>query len=310
MFEINDLHNVMIHRRRQMPTVNQAGEDHPAGHPAPHAPRIFADSATIQDIRPLVESGIINGVTTNPTLLKKAGAENWDQAKRIMADILKLLHPGPVSVELTKTSADEMIEQARELHALGPDNAIVKVPIGGYGELDDRNDSHTGLKVIRALWERGIRTNATLVFNTTQAFWAANAGATYVSPFMGRLADYLYKNDHPERPPGNALYHLEEHKNPQGNQHVFNSAYVACGGTRKDAGIRLIREVAAVFVNYDIRTEILAASVRNAVQLTEALLAGADILTVPADVLTGVADHPLSNEGMKRFDEDAKTFSG
>jgi transaldolase len=159
------------------------------------------------------------------------------------------------------------------------------------------------------LWKRDIRTNATLVFNSTQAFWAAKAGATYVSPFLGRLADYAYKYDHPERAPGNALYWLEDHKDPEGKEITFNTEYVASGGKRKDAGVRLIREIAAIFANYDIHTEILAASFRNFSQLSEVLLAGADILTVPAAILARVADHPLSHEGMRSFDADAKTFA-
>lgn len=310
MFEVNELHPVMIHRRRGMEQVNRTAEGKDLTHPAAHAPRIFADSADISEIEPLFEAGIINGVTTNPSLLKKAGAKSWQEAKRMMKDICGLLSPYPVSLELTETDPGAMVEQAEELHELGPDNAVIKVATGGYTALDESYDRHTGLKVLRRLWEKDIRTNATLIFNTTQAFWAANAGATYVSPFMGRLADYMYKNDHPELPPGNSLYHVVDHKNSQGDQHVANTEYVACGGARKDSGVRLIREIAATFANYDIHSEILAASVRNAAQLSEVLLAGADILTVPADILTTVSDHPLSDEGMVRFDEDAKVFSG
>jgi transaldolase len=174
--------------------------------------------------------------------------------------------------------------------------------------VDPSADPFTGLKVIHRLWERGIKVNTTLIFNTTQAFWAANAGATYVSPFLGRLADYGYKEDKHERTPGNSLYWVEDPKNAKGDQNMHNSEYVASGGPLKDAGARLIFEIAAVFANYQITTEILAASFRNPVQLTECLLAGADILTVPTSVLTTVADHPLTDEGMKSFVEDSKAF--
>jgi len=92
-----------------------------------------------------------------------------------------------------------MCEQAQELNALGP-NAVIKAPVGGYCMLDSSLDAFTGLKVIHELWKSDIRTNATLIFNPTQALWAAKAGATYVSPFLGLLADYLCKHDHPERP--------------------------------------------------------------------------------------------------------------
>ncbi|MBW7996955.1 MAG: hypothetical protein FVQ81_10400 [Candidatus Glassbacteria bacterium] len=310
MFEVNELHPVMIHRRRGMEEVNRTPGGKKLAHPASRAARIFADTADIDEIKPLYEAGIINGVTTNPSLLKKAGAKSWSQAKEMLSSILKLMAPNPVSLELTETEPDKMVAQAAELFELGPENAVIKVAVGGYTALAERNDRHTGLKVLRRLWEKDIRTNATLIFNTTQAFWAANAGATYVSPFMGRLADYMYRHDLPELTPGNSLYHVVDHKNSAGRQQVANSEYVASGGARKDSGIRLIREIAAAFANYDIHSEILAASVRNAVQLTEVLLAGADILTVPAEILTTVADHPLSDEGMVRFDQDAQVFSG
>lgn len=293
----------ILDRRRTMAAVN------PRHHPAARAPRIFADSALLAEIEPLVRGGIVNGVTTNPTLLKKAGAKSWKQAKGMQTEILRLLHPGPVSLELTEVAPEAMLAQARELAALG-DNAVIKVAIGGYRALDPTADPFTGLRVLRALWESGIKTNATLVFNTTQAFWAANAGASYVSPFLGRVADYLYKNDHPERPPGNALYWIEDPQNAAGDQKVANTEYVASGGARKDAGTRLIHEIVSVFANYDIQTEVLAASIRNAAQLSEMLLSGADILTVPAPILMGVADHPLTDLGMAAFFKDSQAFAG
>jgi transaldolase len=276
-------------------------------HPAAHAAMIFADSADLGEIEPLFEAGIINGVTTNPTLLKKAGAKSWAEAKKIMQSICAALQPYPVSLELTELEPRKMIEQAAELNNLGT-NSVIKVPIGGYRAIDPQLDPFTGLKVLRELWKRNIQTNCTLIFNATQAYWAAMAGATYVSPFLGRIADYLYKHDHPERPPGNSLYFLEDHKNSAGDQQVANTEYVASGGARKDAGVRLIHEIATVFANYDIGCLVLAASLRNAVQITDCLLAGADILTVPAKILATVADHPLSDEGMLSFVNDAKVF--
>lgn len=307
MFQPEGFSPAQILRRREMPKVNPTAAGKKLAHPAERAPRIFADTAKIDEIRVLFESGIINGVTTNPTLLKRAGATSWSGAKEIMTAILRYLAPHPVSLELTKTTYREMIAQAEELAALGP-NAVIKVPVGGYTALDKKLDPHTGLKVLRALWERDIQTNCTLIFNTTQAYWAAQAGATYVSPFLGRLADYLYKNDHVERTPGNSLYWIENHKGGGDGFAAHNTEYVASGGERKDAGTRLIREIAQTFAVYDIKTEILAASFRNAAQVAECLLAGADILTVPSDLLMGVADHPLSLEGMASFDADAKAF--
>lgn len=307
MFTPDFSSDAMFNRKGLMPVINADKAGNPLAHPAAKAPRIFADSATRSEIEPLLRAGIVNGITTNPTLLKKAGAKSWDHAKEIMRDLCTLLRPHPVSLELTELAEEGMVRQAAELSELG-DNSVIKVPVGGYRAIDPSADPYTGLKVIRRLWERGIKVNTTLIFNTTQAFWAANAGATYVSPFLGRLADYGYKHDKPERKPGNSLYWVEDHKNAKGDQVLHNSEFVASGGALKDAGARLIFEIATVFANYRITTEILAASFRNQVQLTECLLAGADILTVPAAVLSTVADHPLSDEGMKAFVEDAKAF--
>jgi transaldolase len=113
-----------------------------------------------------------------------------------------------VSLELTKLDVEGMVAQATELAALGT-NAVIKVPAGGYRAVDPNADPYTGLEVIRRLWRRGIPVNTTLVFNTTQALWAANAGAVYVSPFLGRLSDYTRKHDVPGRPSGSSLYSAE-----------------------------------------------------------------------------------------------------
>ena len=296
-------------RRRELPPVNTTRPGKRVAHQAPHAPRIFADTADYDAIKRLYQAGIINGVTTNPTHLKKAGARNWDEAKERMQAICRLLDPCPVSLELTELEPETMIRQAEELHALG-ENSIIKVATGGYQQIDRSLDPFTGLKVMRALWERDIPVNATLIFNSTQAFWASLCGAVYVSPFLGRIADYLYQHDHPERASGNALYWIEDHKNAHEDQHVANTEYVASGGKRKDAGMRLVREIVAIFTIYDIRSEVLAASFRNFAQVSEALLAGADILTVPTELLMKVADHPLSDEGMATFVADSRAFAG
>ncbi len=286
-----------------MPIINPDSDASALKHPASRAPRIFGDSATRSEVEPLLRAGIINGLTTNPTLLKKAGAKSWTHAKEIMKDLCALFRPYPVSLELTKLDAAGMLEQATELAALG-DNSVIKVPVGGYRAVDPNANPFTGLEVIRKLWQRGIRVNTTLIFNSTQALWAANAGAAYVSPFLGRLGDYAKKHDDSDRPAGNSLYRSEDPKM------MANTAYVASGGSLDEAGPRLIFEIATVFTSYRITTEILAASIRNPSQLQDCLVAGADILTVPAAVLATVADHPLTDEGMKAFVADAKTFEG
>jgi transaldolase len=300
-------HPALFERRGLMPVVNQDAGG--IAHPAPRAPRFFADSATRGDVEPLLRAGIVDGLTTNPTLLKKAGAKSWDHAKEIMRDLCALFRPHPVSLELTALDEEGMVAQASELAVLG-DNAIIKVPVGGYRAVNPSADPYTGLKVIRRLWARGVRVNTTLVFNTQQALWAANAGATYVSPFLGRLADYGRAHDDPQKPSGNSLYWAPEPGAKDAKLVAHNTAYVANGGPLEDAGARLIFEIATVFASYRVTTEILAASIRNPAQLTECLVAGADILTVPAAVLATVADHPLSDEGMIAFAKDAKTFTG
>jgi len=303
-----DIHQAVGERRAMMEVVNRTAAGKKLAHPAAHAPRIFADTATIDEIRPLKERGIINGVTTNPSLLKRAGAKSWDHAIKMMKEITDLMAPDPVSLELTELEPAGMIKQARVLGGLG-ENVVIKVPIGGYKAVNKELDAATGLRVLNELWKADIKTNCTLIFNSTQAFWAANAGATYVSPFLGRVADYMYKHDRVELPAGNSLHYIQDHKIPAGGlDRVANSAYVALDGDRKDAGVRLINEIVAIFNNYRIKTEVLAASFRNAVQVSECLLAGADILTVPAAILMGVADHPLSDEGMVAFVADSKVF--
>ena len=307
MFEIHQSKAGARDRRVAMPEIRGVKAGKKIAHPAAHGPQIFADSAAIEEITPLYQAGIISGVTTNPTLLKKAGAKSEQHAQEMCLALLELVAPNPVNIELTSLTESQMVAQAKTIAAWG-ENVVIKVPVGGYEAIDKYYDRYTGIKVIRALWQMDIKTNATLVFNSTQALWASLAGASYISPFLGRLADYAYANDHPERTPGNSLYWVEEHKNAANDQNVANSAYVASGGSRKDMGPRLIQEISTIFTNYDIRTEILAASFRNLVQVTECLLAGADILTVPTKILEEVADHPLTSAGMQSFFEDSKAF--
>lgn len=295
-------------RRTNLSETNPTPAGKKLRHPAPHAAGIYGDSADIAEIRPLREAGIINGVTTNPTLLKRAGAESRQGASKIMQEIAEYMAPYPVFLELTEIERDPMVREASELAKLG-ENVVIKVPAGGYSKLGAEQSGFTGIEIIHELWNRDIKTLATLIFNSSQAFWAANAGATYVCPFLGRLADHMYKHDHPERPDGNSLYYMVDHKVPEGGEdRVENTQYVASDGLRKDAGIRLINEIVTIFNNYGIETEIVAASLRNAVQVMECLVAGADIITVPANILMGVADHSLTDAGMEAFINDTKVF--
>ncbi|MCK4999929.1 MAG: hypothetical protein KAS23_10345 [Anaerohalosphaera sp.] len=306
MFEIlqtkANTHSRRIRMDESRPTASKK-----LAHPSARGPLIFADTAVIEDIKPLYDAGIVSGVTTNPSLIKKAGATNQAQAIKIAKDLIAMTCPNPTLLELTELTEEAMVAQAIEFAGWG-DNVVIKVPVGGYKAVDDCFDAYTGLKVIKRLWEKDIRCAATLVFNSTQALWAANAGACFVAPFIGRLGDYLYSNDHPERKSGNSLYWIEDHKNSNGDQNVSNSEYVASGGERKDIGPRLIQEISTIFTNYDIHTQVLAASFRNFSQITECLLAGADILTVPSNLLEQVCEHPLTSKGMATFYQDSKVF--
>lgn len=307
MFNINQTKSNTHSRRVRQPETRPAVKGKKLEHPSARGPLVFADTAVIDDIRPLYKAGIISGVTTNPSLIKMAGATNWSEAVDIAKELIKLVTPGPVLLELTELTEDAMVKQAVEFSTWG-DNVVIKVPVGGYEAVDRSYDRFTGLKVLRALWEKDIKCAATLVFNSTQAVWAANAGALFIAPFLGRLGDYAYKNDNPEKQVGNSLYSIEDHKNANNDQNVFNTEYVACGGARKDIGPRLIQEISAIFTNYDIGTQILAASFRNFAQLSECLLAGVDILTVPANILNDVSEHPLTSLGMENFFKDSKVF--
>ncbi len=120
--------------------------------------KIFADGADVGSMLKAKEEGFVKGFTTNPTLMKRAGADSWETAKRMMKEIVKLLDPHPVSLELTELTREKMISQAGELASYGP-NVVIKVPIGGYEALDPTMDRHTGLKVLHSLWEKDIKTN-------------------------------------------------------------------------------------------------------------------------------------------------------
>lgn len=210
--------------------------------------KFFIDTAIVEEIREANAMGILDGVTTNPSLIAKSGRD-FAEVIREIADIVD----GAISGEVKATSvtAAEMIAEGREIAAIHP-NMVVKIPM-----------TQEGLKAIAALSKDRIRTNCTLIFTANQALLAARAGATYVSPFLGRLDDI------------------------------------------SESGIQLIEEIVALFSNYpDIQTEIIAASIRHPMHVTECALAGADIATVPYKVLMQMIKHPLTAEGIEKFKAD------
>lgn len=210
--------------------------------------KFFVDSADIDEIRDLADTGLVDGVTTNPSLIAKSGRDFTEVVKEIVAIV-----DGPVSAEVTATDVDGMVEEGRKLAKIA-DNIAVKVPL-----------TWDGLKACRALSQGGTMVNVTLCFSANQALLAAKAGATFISPFIGRLDDICLD------------------------------------------GMQLIHEIRAIYDNYDaLETEILAASIRSANHVKEAALAGADVSTVPPQVLRDLAKHPLTDKGLDAFLADWK----
>ena len=215
--------------------------------------KFFIDTANVEDIKKAYEMGIICGVTTNPSLIAKEGRDFVQVVKEI-AEIVD----GPISgeVKATTTKAEDMIEEGRQIAGIHK-NMVVKIPM-----------TVEGLKACKVLSSEGIRTNVTLIFSVNQALLAARAGATYVSPFVGRLDDINVR------------------------------------------GVDLIREIAEVFETAGIQTEIIAASVRNPIHVTDCALAGADIATVPYKVLEQMTVHPLTIAGIEKFQADYRAVFG
>ena len=207
--------------------------------------KIFIDTASVKEIREAQAMGILDGVTTNPSLLSKESGNYRDILKEICGIV-----DGPVSAEVTASRFEEMVEEGRSLAKID-DDIVVKVPI-----------NWEGLKVIKKLSSEGIRVNVTLIFSPTQALLAAKAGAAFVSPFIGRLDDISQE------------------------------------------GMEVIHQIVGIFDNYDIETEILAASIRHPVHVVQAALAGADIATIPFNVLDKLLNHPLTDIGMAKFLSD------
>ena len=215
--------------------------------------KFFVDTANVDEIRKANDMGIICGVTTNPSLIAKEGRD----FNQVIAEIASIVD-GPISgeVKATTTDAEGMIKEGREIAAIHK-NMVVKIPM-----------TVEGLKAVKALSAEGIKTNVTLIFSANQALLAAEAGATYVSPFLGRLDDI------------------------------------------SQPGIELVRTIAEIFDIYGYETEIIAASVRNPIHVTDCALAGADIATVPYKVIEQMTKHPLTDQGIEKFQADYRAVFG
>ncbi len=204
--------------------------------------KFFIDTANIAEIKEANDMGMVDGVTTNPTLIAKEGRDFETVVKEI-CDIVD----GPVSAEVISTDVDGMIKEARHLASIS-DNVVVKIPM-----------IINGIKAVAALSAEGIKTNVTLVFSPLQALLAAKAGATFVSPFIGRLDDISQE------------------------------------------GMLLVEQIVEIYSNYAYDTEIIVASIRNPLHVLESALMGADIATIPFNVLSKLAAHPLTDKGLKAF---------
>lgn len=216
--------------------------------------QFFIDTANLDEIKEAQAMGILDGVTTNPSLMAKVGISGKDAVFKHYKTICDIVDDN-VSAEVISTDYEGIIKEGMELAEID-DKIVVKVPM-----------IPEGVKAIKYFSDNGVRTNCTLIFNAGQALMAAKAGASYVSPFIGRLDDI------------------------------------------SSDGLGLIEQIVQIFGNYGIETEILAASVRHTMHLVQCAEIGADVATCPLSVFKGLFNHPLTENGLKKFLEDAKKFS-
>src|SRR5438105_6453904 len=209
--------------------------------------KFFIDTGDVAEIREAAAMGLVDGVTTNPSLIAKSGRKYKD----VVVEICELVN-GPISAEVLSTTYDEMMTEAREWHKVHK-NVVVKLPL-----------IPEGLKAVRTCKQEGIRTNITLCFSANQALLAAKAGAGFISPFIGRLDDI------------------------------------------SETGMELIQKIVTIYENYAFKTEVLVASIRNPTHVVDAALIGAHVCTIPFNVMKQLAQHPLTDIGLKKFVEDAK----
>jgi transaldolase len=212
--------------------------------------KIFIDSADIEEIKDVAEMGLVDGVTTNPSLIAKSGRT----LREVIGDIVEIVD-GPISAEVIATDYDGIVKEGREL-AKVHDNIVVKVPLIAEG-----------IKAVRTFSDEGIKTNVTLCFSATQAMLAAKAGATYISPFLGRVDDI------------------------------------------SGEGMELLEQIITIYRNYDLETQVLAASIRHPLHVLQASLLGSDVSTLPHKVIHQLLKHPLTDIGLEKFLADAKKSS-
>jgi transaldolase len=262
--------------------------------------KIFIDSARLDEIENAFSYGIIDGVTTNPSLLKKAVDKLQDSGEKITIEdylkkILKAAKGTPVSLEVTELKQDKMIEQAKKLFKMfNPvaNNVNIKIPVNPSFPEETGRDFE-GIQAIKTLSKTGIPVNCTLIFTPEQALLAAKAGAKYVSPFAGRIDDFIRSNN--KITFKKTDYFPEEGLEKNGEILEDNGIV---------SGIDLISQILDILSLYDLKTEVIAASIRNSRQAREAALIGADIATLPYGVIMQLLVHYKTKEGMKKFTDD------
>ena len=257
--------------------------------------KIFIDTANISEIKEAISWGIVDGVTTNPSLIRKA-VESEAKGMKLedyIAEILKVAGPErPVSLEVMGIKSKDMIHEAEILYEKFNDianNVVIKIPINTYAGY------YEGLKTIKVLREKGIPVNCTLIMTPEQALLAAKAGARYVSPFAGRIDDYLRT----------VKLGLKAGVDFQkGDYYPWDGKGVDDNGIK--SGADLVEKTIMILENYDYDTEVIASSIRNARQVREVAMIGSHIATIPFKVLEEMLLHPKTEEGIKKFSEDAK----
>jgi len=262
--------------------------------------KLFIDSAQLDEIQQAYAFGIADGVTTNPSLLKQAVKKLQDKGvtttlENYLKDILRTAKGTPVSLEVTEHSYEGMVQQAKQLYKLfNPvaQNVYIKIPVNPSFERKDGRD-FDGIRTIKELSKHNIPVNCTLIFTPEQALLAAKAGAAIVSPFAGRIDDYIRAR--------NEIMFDKDDYFPMAGVYDEDSLLDDNGIV---SGIDLVEQIIQIFLNYSIKTEVLAASMRNVRQVREAAIIGAHIATIPFAVIRDLASHQKTREGMKKFTDD------
>jgi transaldolase len=261
---------------------------------------LFIDSAKIEEIGKVRKWGILDGVTTNPSLIKKAVSDLRKKNKKIdMEDyIISIIKSAgkktPVSLEVIGSDYEEMVKEGfilyKKFKKYG--NVYIKIPVNPCLE-EKCSMQSDGIRAIKTLTKKGIKVNCTLIFTPEQALLAAKAGANYVSPFIGREDDYI-------RHLGRIKFEKEDYYPSKGKKKLgkmINDKGIV-------SGVDLVSEIKKIFLKHKIKSKVLAASIRNQRSFRESVLAGADIVTLPYNIIERLLQHPETAEGMTKFTED------